>query len=71
MGFYKPFQGYIADGSYPLIRDVFVICRESTAGLGSGFASFVAGDVGQRIILKSGLVPATMPLRLVHVKKDF
>jgi phosphate transport system substrate-binding protein len=69
--FRKPYQGYIADGSYPLIRDVYVICRESFAGLGSGFASFVAGDVGQRIILKSGLVPATMPLRLVHVKKDF
>lgn len=69
--FRKPFQGYIADGSYPLIRDVYVICRESFAGLGSGFASFVAGDVGQRIILKSGLVPATMPIRLVRVKKDF
>jgi len=69
--FRKPYQGYVADGSYPLIRDVYVICRESFAGLGSGFASFVAGDVGQRIILKSGLVPATMPLRLVHVKKDF
>ncbi|MEI6577123.1 MAG: substrate-binding domain-containing protein [Bacteroidota bacterium] len=69
--FRKPYQAYIAEGSYPLIRDVYVICRETFAGLGSGFASFVAGDVGQRIVLKSGLVPATMPIRLVHVKKDF
>ena len=69
--FRKPYQGYIADGSYPLTREVFVISRESFKGLGSGFASFMAGDVGQRMILKSGLVPATMPVRLVQVKKSF
>ena len=66
----KPFQGYIAEGSYPLCRDVFMISREPFAGLGTGFVSFVAGDQGQRIILKSGLVPATMPVRLIQVKKD-
>ncbi len=67
--FSKPYQGYIAEGSYPLIRDVYMICRETFAGLGSGFVQFVAGDQGQRIILKSGLVPATMPVRLVEVTK--
>jgi len=66
----KPYQGYIAEGSYPLCRDVYIISRETFAGLGTGFASFVAGDQGQRIILKSGLVPATMPIRLINVKKD-
>jgi phosphate transport system substrate-binding protein len=66
----KPYQGYIADGSYPLCRDVYMICRETFAGLGTGFVSFVAGDQGQRIILKSGIVPATMPIRLINVKKD-
>ncbi len=67
--FRKPYQGNIAEGSYPLNREVFLINREPFAGLGTGFASFVAGDVGQRIILKSGLVPATMPVRLVQIKK--
>lgn len=67
--FHKPYQGYIAEGSYPLCREVYVICRETFSGLGTGFASFIAGDVGQRIILKSGLVPATMPVRLVQIKK--
>ena len=66
----KPYQGYIADGSYPFCRDVFMISRETFSGLGTGFASFVAGDQGQRIILKSGLVPATMPIRLIEIKKD-
>lgn len=66
----KPYQGYIAEGSYPFCRDLYMISRETFSGLGTGFASFVAGDQGQRIILKSGLVPATMPIRLIEVKKD-
>jgi len=67
--FLKPYQGYIADGSYPFIREVYTICREPFAGLGTGFASFVAGDQGQRIIRRSGLVPAQMPIRLVEIKR--
>ena len=70
MNYCKPYQGYIAEESYPFCRDVFMISRETFAGLGTGFVSFVAGDQGQRIILKSGLVPATMPIRLIEIKKD-
>ena len=70
LNYCKPYQGYIAEGSYPFIRDVFMISRETFSGLGTGFASFVAGDQGQRIVLKSGLVPATMPIRLIEIKKD-
>lgn len=70
LNYCKPYQGYIADGSYPFSRDVYMIGRETFSGLGTGFASFVAGDQGQRIILKSGLVPATMPIRLIEIKKD-
>jgi phosphate transport system substrate-binding protein len=67
--YYKPYQGYIAEGTYPLIRDVYMINRETFTGLGSGFVSFVAGEKGQRICLRSGMVPATMPIRLVQIKK--
>jgi len=66
----KPYQGYIAEGSYPFTREVYMIGRETFAGLGSGFTSFVAGDQGQRIVLKARLVPATMPLRLIEIHKD-
>ena len=69
--YYKPYQAYLADGSYPLKREVYYISRESFAGLGRGFVSFIAGDKGQRIVLKSGLVPATMPVRLVQIRKNF
>jgi phosphate transport system substrate-binding protein len=67
--YYRPYQGYIAEGSYPFIREVYYINREYFTGLGTGFVSWLAADQGQRIILKSGLVPATMPIRLISVKK--
>ena len=67
LGFTQPYQAYLADKSYPFRRDVFYINREIGTRLGTGFASFLAGDKGQRIILKSGLVPAYGVIRLVDV----
>lgn len=66
-GFYQPYQAYIAQGVYPLIREVVIISREPRSGLGSGFLTYVASDKGQRVVLKAGLVPATMPVRIVEV----
>lgn len=68
--FYQPHPGYIADKSYPFIREVYAISRESITGLGRGFIQFVAGDQGQRIVLKMGMLPATMPIRLIHISKE-
>lgn len=68
--FYTPHPAYIADKSYPFIREVYAVSRESFTGLGRGFIQFVAGDQGQRIILKSGMVPATMPVRIVQIRKE-
>ncbi|WP_257883225.1 PstS family phosphate ABC transporter substrate-binding protein [Hymenobacter sp. DG01] len=64
----QPYQGYLAQKVYPLRRELYVISREARAGLGTGFASFVAGNKGQLIILKSGLMPATGQVRLIDVK---
>lgn len=69
-GFTLPLQGYIATGQYPLIREVYIISRETFSGLGTGFGSFVAGDRGQTIIKRAGLLPATMPIRLVKIKNQ-
>jgi phosphate transport system substrate-binding protein len=66
--YYKPYQAYIALKKYPLLRDVYIISREMKSGLGTGFASFVAGDSGQRIVRRTGLLPATIPVRLIQVK---
>jgi phosphate transport system substrate-binding protein len=65
----KPYQAYIALKQYPLWRTVKIVLREPRVGLGTGFASFVASDQGQRIVLKSGLVPATAPIRLIELKQ--
>jgi phosphate transport system substrate-binding protein len=66
--YYRPYPAYIKDESYPFIRKIYMITRETFTGLGSGFISFVKGEKGQRIILKAGLVPFTMPVRLVEMK---
>lgn len=67
---YKPFQAYIALEDYPLTRSVYVLLNDPRGALPSGFTAFLTGDRGQRIILKSGLVPATQPVRLVDVKDE-
>lgn len=64
---FLPYQAYLATRQYPLIRLVNIYINEPFNGLGSGFTSFAASDPGQRIVLKDGLVPATMPLRLIQV----
>lgn len=67
--YYPPQQGFIYDKSYPFVREVYLISRETFSGLGSGFINWACAEQGQRIVLKSGLVPATMPIRLVQVRK--
>jgi phosphate transport system substrate-binding protein len=67
--YYRPYQGSIYDKSYPFVREIYLISRETFAGLGSGFINWACAEQGQRIVLKSGLVPATMPIRLVQIKK--
>lgn len=64
--YFQPYQSYLALNYYPFTREVWISNREPRHGLGTGFASFVAGDKGQRVILKSGLLPATMPIRVVE-----
>lgn len=68
--FYKPHPAYIADKSYPFIREVYAISRESVMGLGRGFIQYLANDQGQRVVLKMGMLPSTMPIRLVQIEKE-
>lgn len=68
--FFQPFQAYIHSGEYPFCRDMYIINGEGRTGLGTGFAAFLAGDKGQLIILKSGMVPATQPVRLVKITNN-
>lgn len=68
--YYKPSQNNIAEGTYPLTRKLCVIDLQGKSGLGVGFASYIAGYKGQRIVLKSGLVPFKIPPREIQVRKE-
>jgi phosphate transport system substrate-binding protein len=68
--YYSPSQNNIAEGKYPLARDLYIINGQGYSGLGMGFASFVAGDIGQRIILKSGLLPVRVPGRRINIRNQ-
>lgn len=65
---FKPYQAYLFYGDYPLARSIYALLNDPRSALAWGFASFLSSDRGQRIILKSGLVPATQPVRVVNVK---
>lgn len=68
---FKPYQAYLATGDYPLSRSLYVLLNDPRSALPSGFTAFLTSDRGQRIILKSGLVPATQPVRIVNVKDEY
>ena len=67
---YGPYQAYLATGDYPYKRTVYIINAQARKGLGLGFASFLAGDQGQRIVLKDGLLPAQAPTRLIKATRE-
>lgn len=62
-----PSQSTIADGRYPLRRTMNMLLTEGKSGLGTGFVSFVANHKGQRIILKLGVAPITVPPRNIEI----
>lgn len=67
---YKPFQAYLFYENYPLTRTIYVIVNDPRGSLPSSVSNFLTGDKGQRIILKAGLVPATQPVRVVHINDE-
>ena len=68
---YKPYQAWIATKQYPLSRSVYFLLTDPKSGLSTGFASFVASDRGQRIILHSGILPeAPVNIKPVEVKNQ-
>lgn len=68
--YYQPNQSTIAAEQYPLRRVFYVQNYQPNLGLGIGFSAFLTGDRGQRIVLKSGLVPADMPGRDIIIRDE-
>ena len=65
--YFKPSQTTLVQHTYPLSRSLYIIDCTGRKGLGAGFASFLASERGQRIILKSGLLPDSIPTREINI----
>lgn len=68
--FFKPSQSNIGAGFYPFTRKIYVLNYQGYKGLGIGFANYTRAEVGQRIILKSGLLPQDIPTREIQIIKE-
>ena len=66
----KLHQANVYRGFYPLHYPVYLAYVGSSSSVAVGFGAFVASAAGQKIILNAGLVPATMPVRLVQVTRE-
>jgi len=55
---YLPYAGDIKNENYPLWRSIYILLSDPKSGVSSGFSIFLAHDVGQMVVLKSGLLPA-------------
>jgi phosphate transport system substrate-binding protein len=60
-------QAYIADRSYPLVFEIYVLSRDFDMNVSIGFISFLLAYDGQKIVLNSGLVPVTQPVRIIQL----
>ena len=66
---WQPYQYYLYNGNYPLVRTIYALLNEPRSGVPSGFAHFCRLPKGQVIILRAGLLPvqANMNVREVIV----
>ncbi|HXB39871.1 MAG TPA: substrate-binding domain-containing protein [Bacteroidia bacterium] len=63
---YFPDQSNIETRDYPFCRYMYIMRRSADFTLGTGFIAFVAGQKGQLMLLKSGLVPAFRQERVIE-----
>ena len=69
---FRPYQYYIYNGNYPLIRTIYALLCEPRNGVPSGFAHFCRLPKGQMIFFRAGLLPiqAGMEVREVNVTRE-
>lgn len=69
---WKPYQYYIYNGNYPLVRTIYALLNDTGTRLPWGFASFMSGPQGQMVFFKAGLLPAkgNFSVRDVNVSSE-
>ncbi len=67
MGFVRPYQYNLQDRKYPFTRDLYLISKTGKTDVSIGFAAFICGEIGQKIVLKSGLLPKFQSERIIEI----
>jgi phosphate transport system substrate-binding protein len=69
---WKPYQYYLYNGNYPLIRTIYALLNDTRSGVPTAFAHHCQLPKGQLVILRSGLLPRTanMNVREIIVNKE-
>lgn len=69
---WRPYQYYLYNGNYPLVRTIYALLNEPRNGLPSGFAHFCRLPKGQMIIHRAGLLTrqAGMNVRQIIVNNE-
>ena len=64
---WKPYQYYLYNGNYPLIRTIYALLNEPRSGIPTAFAHYCQLPKGQLVILRSGLLPRTANMNVREV----
>jgi len=65
-----PRQQEIFDGLYPFHYSLYLYNAETKTSVGMGFSAQVLSNIGQKIIQKAGLVPASIPYRTIQLNAE-
>lgn len=63
----KPYQQYIYDGTYPFTRPMYIVTTGSPVGAAGKFYTFITSTEGQKLIMKTGILPARMQVNVYEV----
>jgi phosphate transport system substrate-binding protein len=67
---YAPRQQEIYNALYPFHYSLYLYNAETKTSVGVGFGAQVLSNVGQKIIQKAGLVPASIPYRTIQLHAE-
>ncbi|WP_028297519.1 PstS family phosphate ABC transporter substrate-binding protein [Olivibacter sitiensis] len=66
--YYKPSQSNLALNLYPFKRKLYLVNVQGKNAVGMGFAAFLYDERGQKVVLKSGLLPDSIPSRELIIR---
>ena len=65
-----PSQTTVYTGEYGLRHGLFLMTTERRSLTGSGFSTFLLTTQAQKIVQKTGLLPAVIPTRVIQLSSE-